>query len=191
MQMYSTINNTIWSLFHSRMMRFLLSMRLDHKACFKKTHNICPCAYAVAHLIIQYLSDCPEQGLHPFLLGFSSVKPSSNTTISFLPFCWWVVIFPAIIRQCLIGFLFISQLWDMSVLRGQVLQFPLPLYLFISSKIPNQSIPWVWYPMEQNRKISETYIFITVGCSVSEFNHYTLIHLTVLQDFFPYSRIGV
>ena len=93
-------------------MQFLLSMRLDHKACFKKTHNICPYAYAVAHLIIQYLSDCPEQGFHPFLLGFSSVKPSSNATMSFLLLCSWVVIFPAIICQCLIGFLFISQSYE-------------------------------------------------------------------------------
>lgn len=172
-------------------MQFLLSMRPDHKACFKKTHNICPCAYAVTHLTIRYLSGCPEQGFHPFLLGFSSVKPSSNTTTSFLLLCWWVVIFPAIICQCLIGFLVISQSYEtcqFSEVRCCNSPF-LFSYLSLAKSQISQSMSLVPHGAKQEN-LRDMYL-CNVGCSVSESNHYTLIPLTVLWDFFPYSRIGV
>ena len=150
---------------------------------------MCICSCTSHHSVSQWL---PRTGVPPISVGifFSEtllkrnyVLPAALLMGSYLP-CHHLPVSHWLS-------LYFSELWDMSVLRGQVLQFPLPLYLFISSKIPSQSIPWVWYPMEQNRKISETCIFITVGCSISESNHYILIPLTVLQDFFPYSRIGV
>lgn len=182
-------------------MQFLLSMRLDHKACFKKTHNICPCACAVTHLTTQYLSGCPEQGLHPFLLGFSSVKPSSNTATSFPCFAGGVVIFPAISCQCLMGFLVISQSSEacqssevrccnspflfsyLSLAKSQISQS------MISQSQISQSMSLVPHGAKQEN-LRDMYLR-NVGCSVSESNHYTLIPLTVLWDFFPYSRIGV
>lgn len=92
-------------------MQFLLPMGLGHKEFFKKIHiNICPCAHTAAHLIAQYhLSDCPEQVFLPFLLGFSSVKPSSNTTMSFLLLCSCAIIFPDTVCQSLTGFPFVSH----------------------------------------------------------------------------------
>lgn len=150
---------------------------------------MCICSHTSHHSVSQWL---PRTGVPPISVGIffsetllkhNHILPAALLVGSHLP-CHHLLVSHWLSR-------YFSELWDVSVLRGQVLQFPLPLFLFISSKIPNQSIPLVWYPTEQNRKISETCMFVTVGYSVSESNHYTLIPLTVLWDFFPYSRIGV
>lgn len=94
-------------------------------------------------LITQYhLNDFPEQVLNTFLLEFSSVKPISHITMSFLLLCCWAIIFLAKLSQSLTGCFFVSHrvMRNVSSLSlGGTIPPPYPLFLF--SETLKQ--PWV------------------------------------------------